>query len=132
MREVQRGLFGNSVQETQNLSRALKEERDFNRKYFGTEKGVTVVNLENKREVSFPRSWNARTRTRRREMSRSDSELPTGAQAKVPTERRACRGHAAGRRPQGPSAYFGREYGFRTGHATLHQHLVRQLGPIHV
>ena len=37
------------MQETQNLSRALKEERDFNRKYFGAEKGVTVVNLENKR-----------------------------------------------------------------------------------
>lgn len=53
MREVQRGLFGNSVQETQNLSRALKEERDFNRKYFGAEKGVTVVNLENERSVSL-------------------------------------------------------------------------------
>lgn len=49
MREVQRGLFGNSVQESQNLSRALKEESDFKRKYFGAEKGVTVVSLKNKR-----------------------------------------------------------------------------------
>ena len=35
MRKVQRGLFGNSVQGTQNLSRALKKESYFNRKYFG-------------------------------------------------------------------------------------------------
>ena len=35
MRKVQRGLFGNSVQVTQNLSSALKKESYFNRKYFG-------------------------------------------------------------------------------------------------
>ena len=96
---------------------------------------MTVVSLENKSfpKVSFPRSWNTRrTWTRKREMSRSDSELHTGAQTKVPTERRAWQGHGAGRRPRGPSACFGREYRFRTGHDILHQHLVRQLGPIHV
>lgn len=46
MREVQRGLFGNSGE---NLSRALKEESDFNKKIFWAEKGVIVVSLENRR-----------------------------------------------------------------------------------
>lgn len=37
------------ILETENLSRALKEEGDFNKKIFLAEKGVIVVSLENRR-----------------------------------------------------------------------------------